>query len=75
MSSYEEALEKQQRVRCFMDGIDWQHHIDADFHGVKLYPSETALEANTGHSLDHCGIVMVEVRLVRWVRPQRLHER
>ncbi len=74
-------LEKKKRVRCFMDGITWQHHLEADSDGAKLYPSKSALVSGSGHSLgarlicygaDECGIVEVEVRLVRWVRPQDL---
>ena len=62
----------QQSVVCFMDGIDWQHHLEDDPDGTRLYPSESSLVAGTKHSLDECGIVEVEVRLVRWVKPQDL---
>ena len=72
MSSLYEAREKQKRVRCFMDGIDWQHHLEGDEAGTKLFPSREGLEASSGHSLRQCGIVEVEVRLVEWVDPQRL---
>ena len=66
------GLEKKKRVRCFMDGITWQDHLEADSDGAKLYPSERALVSGSGHNLDGCGIVEVEVRLVRWVKPQDL---
>ncbi len=72
MSSFYEVQEKRKRVRCFMDGIAWQHHLEADPDGAKLYPSESALVSGSGHSLDECGIVEVEVRLLRWVKPQDL---
>lgn len=60
-------------VRVFMDGIDWQHHLDADADGTKLYPSVAALRrgkkcVNSGE----CGIVEVEVRVIRWREPQNL---
>ena len=54
--------------RGFMDGIDWQHHLEADPKGVKVYPSvdttrrgEPCLAKGAG-----CGIVEIEIRLVRW---------
>ena len=72
-SSYHEAIERKRRVRCFMDGIDWQHHLDADRKGTKLFASVEALKEGGGHSLDQCGIVEVEVRLIEWVEPQNLH--
>ena len=43
------ADEMDKRHRCFMDGIDWQHHLEGG-----------------------CGVVEVEVRLIRWVEPQDL---
>ena len=60
-------------IRCFMDGIDWEHHLDSDYHGTKLFPSEKSLRegrkcVNTGG----CGVVEVEVRLVRWTEEQNL---
>ncbi len=73
MSSFHDAQEKQKRIQCFMDGIDWQHHLGADSFGTKLYPSKMALVEDKNHSLDKCGIVEVEVRLVKWVKPQNLH--
>lgn len=72
-AGYFKALEKQKRIRCFMDGIDWQHHLAADAGGSLLFPSEDSLRESAGHSLDECGIVEVEVRLVRWTVPQDLH--
>ena len=31
-----------------------------------------ALVADKWHNLDECGIVEVEVRLIRWIKPQNL---
>ena len=61
--------------RCFMDGIDWQHHLDGDADGTLLVPSEGALrKAKTclAAAAGGCGVVEVEVRIVRWVEPQDL---
>ena len=58
--------------RCFMDGIDWQHHLDGDAYGTLLFPSERALREVKLCVPDGCGVVEVEVRLVRWVEPQDL---
>lgn len=67
------ADEMEVRHRCFMDGIDWQHHLEADANGTQLFPSERSLRRErkcieTGG----CGVVEVEVRLIRWVEPQNL---
>lgn len=61
------------RHRCFMDGIDWQHHIEADSKGTELFPDiESLKEASPCVVTGGCGIVEVEVRLIRWVEPQDL---
>lgn len=59
-------------IRCFMDGIDWQHHLDADISGTKLYPDEQALREGKPCLKGGCGVVEVEVRLIRWSEPQDL---
>ena len=60
-------------VRCFMDGIDWQHHLDADSHGTRLYPSEETLRRHAKCiETGGCGVVEVEVRFIRWVEEQDL---
>lgn len=61
-------------VACFMDGIDWEHHLEADAFGTKLFPSVASLVQMEPHVRPGgCGIVEVEVRLIRWVEPQDLH--
>jgi hypothetical protein len=55
-----------------MDGIDWQHHIGEDADGTTLYKNVGSLVRCSGHPLTECGIVELEVRLVRWVEPQKL---
>jgi hypothetical protein len=68
--------EKKRRVRGFMDGIDWQHHIGVgnDSKGAIVFPSKKQTIALKGclSKGGRCGVVEVEVRLVRWVVPQRL---
>lgn len=60
--------------RCFMDGIDWQHHLECDPKGTLLFPSErNTREGKPCISKGGgCGIVEVEVRFVRWVEEQDL---
>lgn len=60
------------RHRCFMDGIDWQHHLGGDSSGTELFPSEDSLREKKTCLLGGCGVVEVEVRLIRWVEPQNL---
>jgi hypothetical protein len=56
-----------------MDGIDWQHHIDYDADGTKLFPSVHALKkVRTCIDSGGCGVVEVEVRFIRWVEPQNI---
>jgi hypothetical protein len=56
----------ERRVRCFMDGMDWQHELG--FTDVLLHPTQEALEKNAGHDLTACGVVEVEVRFIRWIK-------
>lgn len=58
---------------CYMDGVDWQHHTLSDMRGTRVYPSETDLR-RARSCLDQCGIVEVEVRVRRWIQPQRMRE-
>jgi hypothetical protein len=59
-------------VRCFMDGIDWQHQLEADADGTVLFPSEKSLREKKACLPGGCGVVEVEVRLIRWIEPQNL---
>ena len=74
MTGFAEAIEKQKRHRCFMDGIDWQHHLKGDSKGTWLFPTKANLVNASKHPLEECGIVEVEVRLIRWVIPQDLDQ-
>ena len=68
--------EKELRHRCFMDGIDWQHHLEADPGGAPLFPDVESLKAKrTCIDTGGCGVVEVEVRLIRWVEKQDLKSR
>ena len=70
IGNYHEAKEKQKKIRCFMDGVDWQYPLDGDSKGTKMFPHELDLVAGKNHDLEECGIVEVEVKLIRWVKPQ-----
>lgn len=60
-------------VTCYMDGIDYQHHLGVDTYGIKLYPS---VEAAKSHEpcivTGGCGVVEVEVSFVAWAEKQAL---
>lgn len=66
--------ELERRSICYMDGVDWQHQLDGDHDGTKLFPSEGACREGNPciKNGGGCGIVEVEVRLIRWVEPQDL---
>lgn len=74
IASFSDAVEKQRRVRVFMDGIDWQHHIGSDSKGTLTFASlkATKREKSCLAKGGRCGVVEVEVRLIRWVEDQRL---
>lgn len=56
---------------AYIDGIDWQHHVEDDAYGVKIYPSVSALEKGSGHDMGECGIVKIELREIGWVKKQK----
>jgi hypothetical protein len=62
-------------MRVFMDGIDWQHHLGHDGKGTLVFPSEaiTLREKACLAKGGGCGVVEVEVRLIRWVVEQDIH--
>jgi hypothetical protein len=55
-----------------MDGIDWQHHLAGDSGGTELFPDEGSLSEKKTCLTGGCGVVEVEVRLIRWVEKQDL---
>lgn len=61
-------------IRGFMDGIDWEEHLGSDARGVLVFPSEdrTRTEKRCLAKGGKCGIVEVEIRLIRWVEAQDL---
>jgi len=61
--------------RGFMDGVDWEEHLEHDARGSKVFPSEAATrrEKKCIAAGGRCGIVEVEIRLVRWVEEQDLN--
>lgn len=60
-------------VRGFMCGVDWEHEIGQNCHGIKIYRSEADLRADRT-CVDECGVVEVEVRIVRTVAEQDYSE-
>lgn len=64
--------ERNRRVCCFIDGIDWQHELGEARDGIKLFASVKGLREDIGHDVSECGIVKVEVRFIAWVEPQNL---
>jgi hypothetical protein len=65
-----EAQPAQSHKVAYMDGIDWQHHVGHDVHGVDIYPTiEAALKHTHGHG---CGVVRVRMIEDGWpVEQQR----
>lgn len=60
-------------VRCFMDGIDWEEHLASDAIGTRLFVSQESCRGERSCiESGGCGVVEVEVRLIRWVEPQNL---
>jgi hypothetical protein len=55
--------------RGFMDRVDFDYELGAALGGNTIYPDLNDLHEHATHDLDECGIVEVEVRLVRIVEP------
>jgi hypothetical protein len=53
----------------YMDGVDWQHELGNAAGGNRVYGSVEDLKKHS-KCWPQCGIVEVEVRLVRWVADQ-----
>lgn len=52
--------------RGFMDGTDFQHHLESDAKPISVFVSEASLRRNRT-CLDECGIAEVEIKIIRWV--------
>jgi hypothetical protein len=52
-----------------MDRVDFDYELGAALGGNTIHPSVEDLREPATHDLDECGIVEVEVRLVRVVEP------
>jgi hypothetical protein len=61
-------------IKCYMDGIDWEHHLGHDRKGTLIFPSVDAAKVGKKCLRDGggCGVVEVEIRLIRWVEAQDL---
>jgi hypothetical protein len=55
----------------YMCGVDWQHHTLCDPRGVVVYGSEEIIEEQR-RCLAECGLVEIEMKVRRWVRPQNI---
>ena len=60
---------KQKPIRVYTCGTSWRYDMAHDSYGTKVYPSLAAVKKtlSPGHQKE-CGIVELEVRLVRWVK-------
>lgn len=56
--------------KIFVCGVDWQHEI-GHASDVKMYASEDDLKRKRT-CWESCGIVQLEVRIVKWTHPQDL---
>ena len=59
-------MSEEEAVRGFMCRIDWDHEIGHAADGNRVYPSVRALK-EFHNCAEDCGIVEVEVRLIRVV--------
>ena len=64
---------KQPVKHGYMDGVTFECELGADPNGSKIFPNRLNLLQSEGHlrtktGLRECGIALVEVRLVRWIR-------
>jgi hypothetical protein len=55
---------------AYMCGVAWQHELGHALGGNKLYPSVEDLKESS-KCTDQCGVVEVNVELVKWVQPQK----
>ena len=55
----------------YMCGVDFQHHLENDARPVKVYADEWTLR-RMRPCVAECGIVEVEIKVVRWVQPQKI---
>jgi hypothetical protein len=54
-------------VRGYMCGTDWEHEIGQNKHGIEIWRSERACAVGK-KCTSECGMVEVEVRIVRTVK-------
>ena len=59
------------KFTAYMDGIDFQHHRGQSLGGDRIYSTEEAVRRRRPCA-DACGVVEVEVSLVKWVHEQDL---
>jgi hypothetical protein len=62
------ALSADSRSRTaisYMDGVEWQHHVEHDADGVHLYPSVESVLSNNPCA-HQCGIVRLQITEIGW---------
>ena len=62
------SLDGAEKIRGFMDRVDWDYELGEACGGSRVYPSVNDLRENET-CVDQWGIVEVEVSLVRVVEP------
>ena len=65
-----EAVAKRSKT-AYMDGVDWQHHVEHDTHGVRVYPSQDSTIKGEPCAKD-CGVVRVLMTEADWPLEQNL---
>jgi hypothetical protein len=50
---------------AYMDGVEWQHHVEHDADGTHLYPSVESVLLNNSCARQ-CGVVRVAIRELDW---------
>lgn len=53
------------RKVAYMDGVDWQHHVEHDSHGVSVYPDVKSVLKREPCSKG-CGVVRISMTEIDW---------
>ena len=58
-------------ITVYTCGVDYQHELGEAYPFTEVYPSIEALKEQR-NCWENCGIVELEITLVKWVEPQDL---
>lgn len=61
---------RREEKTVFIDGTDWQHEVDANMRGTKVYPSLKNMKKFINHDVEGCGVVRCKLVFDGWVIPQ-----